>query len=280
VISARSIGVLFEIATTDVAVSAEALATHFSEGRDAIRTCLKELQNAGYIYRTRQKIDGKWVTASGITSAGFQRLETRLLIQRNVQSSNNKVIPYSYKTIINPPAEPVGEEKEPEMGYDFFDKTSSLDRDERAAEKAKWETAKQKDYDEKRAATSAAKYQSRASIPLQSWTVSDVANEFSAKLAEHWNIRPFSVVQSRFVPALATVRRQHATTGDVEVEVMRRFFDSISLETYDDPELLWKMFIKRFPSFLSQVRNMALANEEVTEEAKVRTAKGASRLED
>ena len=48
-ISAKSIGLMFFIISTDASISAEALATTLLEGESAIATGLKELRNLGLL---------------------------------------------------------------------------------------------------------------------------------------------------------------------------------------------------------------------------------------
>jgi hypothetical protein len=48
-ISAKSIGLLFFIISSDTSISAEALATTLLEGESAIATGLKELRNLGFL---------------------------------------------------------------------------------------------------------------------------------------------------------------------------------------------------------------------------------------
>lgn len=274
-ISARAYGVLRYLQEHSDHISADALARVFPEGRRAMLTCLKELREAGLIVTQTTQIDGKWTKFSYLADVTDRSSVTALLLKGTLQNGNNSVSAHSYKTVRNPSAEP---RKEEEMGYDFFDKTSSSDRDEALAERDKHIRLQKAAYAEQRAASGQKKLLNRRDIPKASWTVSDVAYEFSDRLQQHWHIKPWSVVQSRFVPALSNVRKQHDTNGEIEVEVMTRFFDSISINEYDDAEMLWKMFIKRFPAIVMQVKNMATG--EVTEDSKIRTAKGLSKLED
>lgn len=276
-ISARAYGVLRYIQENSVNISADSLAQVFPEGRRAMLTCLKELREAGLIITQTVQIDGRWVKMSHLSECSHRSSVTALLLKGTLQNSNNSVNAHSYKTQMNPPAEP-GSLRKSDMGYDFFEKTSSMDKDEKLAERDKHMRLQKEAYAEQRSASGTKKYLDRRDIPRSSWTVSDVAYEFADRLQQHWHIKPWSVVQSRFIPALSNVRKQQDTNGEIEVEVMSRFFDSISINEYDDAEMLWKMFVKRFPAIVAQVKNMATG--EVTEDSKVRTAKGLSKLED
>lgn len=265
------------MASTETAISAEALAQRFTEGRDAFRACLQELVTAGFVTIQRQRINGRWVSTSGITSAGFQRLESRLLLQRIVQNSNNTVITDSYKSIRKSTG---GAGEEENVGYDFFEKTSSMDMDERLAERSKAQAQKKADYESARTEAKKNNYIDRHRVPQAQWSVTDVAYEFADRIQSYWHIKPWSLVQSRFTMALGTARKQHDTNGAIEVEAMNRFFDSVRINDYDDAEILWKMFIKQLPSMVSQIKNMVDPDAEVSEGAKLRTAKGLSRLDD
>jgi hypothetical protein len=64
-LSFRALGVLLEILSRpdDWETSAEKLAQQRAEGRDAVRTALRELESSGYLVRRRrQEEDGRWRT--------------------------------------------------------------------------------------------------------------------------------------------------------------------------------------------------------------------------
>lgn len=273
-ISARALGVLLEASTGEVNLSAESISKRFTEGRDAIRAALEELRNAGFVQTRRERINGRWVTFSQVTEAGFRCLKTRLLIPMELQNSNNTVILHSLKNITNPPTESAGEN----MPYEFFEKNSSMDDDERLAERRRARDAQKAAYAEARAKTANKRFTHRQSIPKADWTCTDVAFEFADRVQEHWHIKPWAVTKSRFVQALGTARKQHDTNGEMEFEAINRFFDSISINQYDDAEVLWKMFIKRFPMFIGQIRNVALPDEEVSDDDLIRSAKTIERF--
>lgn len=273
-ISAKAFGVLCYLASNPDKVSADELSRVFPEGRKYFLSALRELRDAGIIETKKERIGANWVTVSRLREFPAGSSLGALLIPMELQNSNNTVILHSLKNITNPPTESA-EEK---MPYEFFESTSSMDDDERLAARRKSLDAQKAEYAEARAKTAQKKFTHRQSIPKSDWTCTDVAFEFADRVQEHWHIKPWSVTKSRFVQALGTVRKQHDTDGEMEVEAINRFFDSISINQYDDAEMLWKMFIKRFPMFIGQIRNVALADEEVSDDDLIRSAKTIERF--
>lgn len=273
-ISARAYGVLCYLSAHPDKISADELSKVFKESRKPFLAALKELREAGFIVTKKERIGSNWMTVSRLRESPFGSSEMALLIPQN---SNNKVILHSqdYK-----PTTPTESVKEEPMPYEFFESTSSMDDDDRVSERSKYMAAKKTEYQERRAKNANKKFIDRNKIPVKNWSSADVAYEFADRVHDHWHIQPWSVTKSRFIIALSTARKQHDTDGELEVEAMKRFFDSISIEKYDDAEILWKMFIKRFPMFIGQIRNMVMPDSEATDAELLRNEKSRSRLYD
>lgn len=276
-ISARALGVLVYLSAHPDKISANELTKVFKESRKPLLAALKELRNAGFITTKKERVGSSWRTVSRLGESHMGGSEMALLISTSMQNSNNTVILHSQDYKPNPPTESVKEEN---MPYDFFESTSSMDDDDRLAERSKHMAAKKEKYEEQRSRTANKKVLRREGIPTAKWTSTDVAFEFATRVHEHWHIKPWSVTKSRFIQALGTVRKQHGTDGAIEVEAMTRFFDSISINQYDDAEILWKMFIKRFPMFVGQIRNMVMPDSEATDAELLRNEKSRARLYD
>lgn len=155
------------------------------------------------------------------------------------------------------------EGKELEVGYDFFENTSSSD-DENIRERDKHMAQKKAEYAELREARAQKrKDQHRSKIAPSSWTCKDVAYEFADRLANIWSIKPFSVTQSRFVQALSVFRKQHDTNGEIELKLIELFFQTVKAEKYNDGNHLWRAFLYKAPSLLTQARESIITVEQM-----------------
>jgi len=156
------------------------------------------------------------------------------------------------------------EGKEKQVGYDFFDKTSSEDNEEILAARAKHVAEKKAEFAEvKEAKAQRRKDLHRSKISPTDWTCKDVAYEFGDRMADLWSIKPFSVTQSRFVQALSVFRKQHDTNGEVELKLIELFFSTLNAEKYTDGNHLWRAFLYKAPSLLTQARESIFTIEEI-----------------
>jgi DNA-binding MarR family transcriptional regulator len=280
-ISAKALGVLTEAASGLVPITAEDMAKHFKCGRSSMLAALKELRDIGYIETTTAHIDGRFVTYSKVTESGYKSLETRLLSTLAMQNSNNSVLANSLVCKPGTPTESVEEFNKLEievesMGYDFFEKTSSMDKDEMVAERRKADAKKKADYEQDKENKRKARL-TRHHTAQEDWTPTDVGYEFADRIFKVWHIKPWSVTNSQFIPALATQRKKHDTNGAVEIRIMDMFFESIDFEKYDDAEKLWKLFIYKFPSYVLQAKTSMIPAQESEEEIRLKE-KAMSRL--
>lgn len=269
-LSARALGILCYLAYTGNPATVEHLQTVFKEGREALRTAAKELESHGFLIRKNAKIGQRFARESKITPAGFRYLAAAgfwgelstaprvsgELSQQPVLNNNIHLDSYISKEYTCGAREefitiPIGGD----MPYEYFEKTSSDDEwlNERAkAQKEKQEkyiAAKQKRHDKKT-------IKLRGNVDPKFWTSSDVGYEFSDRLQQKWHIKPWAVTRSRFIPALAEMRKRLDTDGQVELLMIDLFFEGIDFQKYDDAEVLWKMFIKRAPELAPKALHM------------------------
>jgi hypothetical protein len=191
-----------------------------------------------------------------------------------VQNSNNSVFANSLISKPDTPTESVEEFQTinievDSMGYEFFEKQSSIDDDESLNARKKAQDAKKAEYEEAKAKTHK-KRLSRHSVPASKWTCTDVGYEFADRIYRVWSIKPWSVTNSRFIPALASLRKKHDTDGAIELAILDLFFGSIDFEKYDDAEHLWKLFVTRFPSYVLQAKSSMISTEESDEELRLK----------
>ena len=155
------------------------------------------------------------------------------------------------------------EEEENEVGYDFFESTSSSD-DEFLREREKHMVEKKAEYEAARAAKAQKrKDQYRSKIPPASWTCKDVAYELADRMSNIWSIKPFSITESRFVQALSVFRKQNDTNGEIELKIIELFFQTLQHDKYTDGNHLWRAFLYKAPSLVSQARESIMTKEQI-----------------
>lgn len=174
------------------------------------------------------------------------------------------------------------EEEGTEVGYDFFESTSSGD-DDLIRDREKHMAQKKAEYVAAREKTQARRDLHRSNIDPAHWTCKDVAYEFADRMSNIWSIKPFSVAQSRFVQALSVFRKQYDTNGSLELLMIDMFFASLSAEKYTDGNHLWRAFLYKAPQMLESARERNVSAEtreaDLVRDAEL-TAKKISLFED
>ena len=275
--SLRALGALGALIRYPTLTSAEKLSEAFLEGEKAIRTALKELEVAGFIRRGNYRVNGRIMSFTEVTdegqeayreslpSAGFDRAVTggeRLLAQQYSSYYCNPSTVIGNKRF---PDGVRGEAKVMEIQvapYEFFDKTSSDDdvitdrlrqqRDRKAA----YEAAK---------ADAQAKKRTRHDLPKVAWSCKDIGMEFADRVSLIWHIKPWSLTQSRFVPALGSMRKRLDTDGEIEFLMLDLFFKSVEHDKYDSADALWKLFVTRGPELVQVARGMLSSEQDLVE---------------
>ncbi len=155
------------------------------------------------------------------------------------------------------------EEGGTEVGYDFFENTSSGD-DELIREREKHMAYKKTEYEAAREAKAQQRRDKhRSKLAPSHWTCKDVAHEFADRMSNIWSIKPFSVTQSRFVQALSVFRKQHDTNGEIEIKIIELFFATLQPDKYTDGNHLWRAFLYKAPSLVVQARESIMTQEQI-----------------
>jgi hypothetical protein len=262
-LSLRARAALQYFVNSDITISAERLSQEVTEGREAIRTAMKELRDAGLIMTRKERVNSHIVTVTYVTEAGFLETEswapkTRLQIQQN---SNINIYANSALNIKNTTRDELGKE-EPNMGYEFFSSASSDDSDLQDA-KRKDSARRQAEYDEAKQKAHDKKTQERLARTTADWTLNQLVNYFSQEVNEIWGLKPWSLSGSKFLYALGASRKKHGTNAEVEKEMMDIFFSTLKTNAQTDSSLLWKLFLSRFSELEVQARLRLQAPEKL-----------------
>jgi len=264
VISARAIGILEEIALTPQHGAAKGISERVKEGREAVQNAIKELKTEGLVETITMRMDnGKVVRTLRLTDAGNQLLETRtyiLLTQLNSNLILNTNSYNYYKRIAGKPADEIYEEGKKMDDWSFGG--NAVDPDDLAELKRKEKERKQREYEETRQAKAEARLSSVKDTPVADRTVDQSVYEFGRRVEQHWHIKPWQTARTRFKHAFYNARKFNNTDGEIEEKMMDRFFASIADQKHiDDPEIIWKMFIKKFDRLLLDVKQAEVTPE-------------------
>lgn len=279
-ISWRALGLYMYLASTGSRINAETLSGLAKEGDKAVRAALNELREAGILKTHKERIGGRIMTVNILVEPEYWPAETGGLILKVLRNSNNYVISNFYISNANIPAEPGEKEKFLKVnleGGTMSDFPAAYDPDDidqarRRADKLKYDQkAEQKNQRYEKAMV-------RRSPDPSKWSVTDSAYEFASRMLDLFHVLPWHIGESRFRIALANARSLYGTNGYYENLMYEKFFKQISHnKKINDPEIIWKMFIKQFGSLLADIR-LSEVTEERTEAATVQSEKSIDRL--
>jgi hypothetical protein len=254
VITARTLGIYYYLATTGAPATSEALSRVFGGDRKTYLKDLRSLKEAGLLDTRREVVNGKLIT---VTRLSDQSPKNGLQILLSQLNSNKSLIAYSFNS------KPNGERSSREGDrMEYFE-----DEDERLEAQRKWREKQHKEKleaHERRRQTQMAR---RNPANAHAWTTTDSSFEFAEQMHTIWHIQPWKVTRSRFRFALAEKRKEYNTDGSIERVMMSLFFDSIRHDTkLSDPELVWKRFIMNFENLLTEARRTMVTPEDIAEE--------------
>lgn len=291
-LSAKALGLLFYITSTDTRISAENLATVFGEGEKAIGSGLKELRAKLLIELKHEVVNGNVIKFSVITEKGRELIADLIRIpapsspyvftdSRNrqngdIDTSNEQLSKlilniYKYKpnTIVDDKSLISSEINTRESHKIHCPDCSIIEPPTPLQERLATEAGKQAVYDEKQLQRHKQAIDKRQGRPMNSWSLSDVAMEIAERAANIWSLPPWRFSKSRLMAALTQVRRKWGTDGELEIRCFEFFLRRENLSEYASVDQLWKSFIYQFPEILPKVRLMYPTDEERKENEEV-----------
>ena len=253
------------VSDPDLRVNSETLRLHMGVSRRKSRQLIIELESAGYVNRLTN-------TAFGTTLKISPKVP--VLVSSDTLYSD---IAFS----------PISNSLKADISYiatNFFDEVKEDGgsmNDEMY--KSLFGSKSTSDFETDQNAKMDKRKRHRDSVEVSKWNSKDVAYEFADRMLDMWNIPPFRVTQTRFVMALAGLRKRFETNGAIEVAMIDIFFSSIQHDKYKDGNHLWRSFIRIAPSIVEQAR-IAVTTPEQREtaivDAKAQAAKKLALFDD
>lgn len=265
-ISVGALGVLFHLSNSDTSISAVELSTVFPNGEKAMRPLLTELRAVGFIVTEKNRIStGQIKTTSYVTEAGFQYLQTyqpnacfRLAVKggyNQLNELNSSLVTNSLLSDITNKNIIRVAKRGKEVGYDFFESTSSSESDEREAERLKALSQKREEYKQQKLQASARVAQSKESRTPESWTGNQSVHEFVKRMELTWGVPEWSLAGSRFLIAFNEARRKYDTNGAIELVMMDIFYSNFKVKRgLTTGDIMWKQFIAQFSTLAAQAK--------------------------
>lgn len=139
-----------------------------------------------------------------------------------------------------------------------------LEPEERAEYLKNMREKRQAEYREIKSVEAQERIKAKAARTPAEWSSDDSAYHFAEQMALNWHIKPWLTARTRFKAAFGQARKTYGTTGDIELQMMERFFATLEHQkNADDPEVIWKMFIKQFQSLLTDVTRATVTDEDL-----------------
>ena len=279
-ISWRALGLYMYLASTGSKINAEALSGLAKEGDKAVRSALNELREAGILKTRKERIGGRIMTVNVLVEPEYWPAETAGLILKVLRNSNNYVISNFYKDKPNIPAKPVEKEtflKVNFEGVEMSDFPAAYDPDDIDGARRRRDKEKHRERTEYLDSRNERKMQRRGTDPY-TWSVSDSAWEFSSRMFSLMHVKPWRVGTSAFRVALGKARINYGTDGMTEYLMYDRFFRRIKDDVaLNNPEIIWKLFIKEFSVLAEEVRRSTVTPERL-EKAEIDSARSKNKL--
>lgn len=262
-LSARALGVLLLMTCDRSLTSAEKVSGACLEGRRAILSAMKDLENHGFIRRVTNRYLGHLVSHSEVTEMGFEfisqqcgsstagiALVTQLPQPYSNYAHSNHYDGRTYTTSVLVKSVAQGATREVLMPYDFFKPTSSNDNlleDAARHEREKRQVSKRIPFQQK---------------PPIAWNCSDTVHYFLECMIHRWDIPHTALTKTEFIKALGSKRKALQTNGEVEQRMVDLFFAGIGTEKFANGDHLWRSFLKRFNDIAVTARASITSPEE------------------
>lgn len=290
-LSAKALGLLFYITSTDNRISAENLAKIFGEGEKAIGSGLKELRNHGLTELKYESIAGRPIKFTVVTQKGWEAIADFIRMpspsspyvfesSRNPQNGGidtvneqlSKLILNIYKYKPNTFREEGGL-KDSQVNTKESHETSCTKCFGEATpleQRLETERTKQAAFDAKKQEKHRVAMQKREGRPKSTWSISDVCMEIAERASNIWSLPPWRLSESRLVVAFTQVRRKWGTNGEIEIQALDFFLKRSDTREFPSVDALWQSFIYQFPEILPKVKAMYPSSEDLRLREEVR----------
>jgi hypothetical protein len=260
VISARALGLYVYLRNTGAPISAESLSKVFKEGREAIRTALSELKKYNMVSTKRERIGNRIMTVNKLVEPIFWALETRRLIQPS-ELNNNLIL--NTNSLISK-KEYFRKRKEEQMIDNYEPSPMYLEPEERAEYARKMREKRNSEYRAFRDSQVAERIKEKSTRTPDMWSTDDSSYYFAERISSMWNVKPWTSVRTSFKAAFGKARKMYGTTGDIELKMMERFFDGLEHHKHiNNPEIIWKVFIRDFGSLKIAIERSTVTPEDL-----------------
>ena len=287
-LSPKALGLLMHIHSFGALRGAEGLSEAFETGIKGIYTGLQELRSNGLIdlNKGRGQTGQYWsevlITEAGVKYASRYAKKADGRTSKKADGPSPKIgnsisqNSYSANTPYSKRANSILKEGRTESDErEEFEKvplkigdqmlgSTPLDPDDADAEKKKWEEKKRAKRRENKESRRVDKIKHIASRPFEDWTPTQLAEYFADQMKQmNWRI-PEWTSRSAFKGAIETLRMNHHTDGAIEKKLIDRFFSTIRHDKgLDNPDLIWRMFIKRAPQMLNDTKASLRTDDDV-----------------
>jgi hypothetical protein len=283
-LSPKALGLLVHINRYGAINGAEGLAEAFGTGVKSVRTGLTELRSNGLISLSKGRTgNGHYWSEVLITEAGQAVVEryaemahgrSAKKATRRSAKTGNYISPNSHSanTPYSKRANSILKEGRTESDEkEEFDKVPmpigeqmQRDPDDEAEAKKKWEEETRVKRREAKESRRVEKIKHIASRPVEDWTPTQLAEYFADHMKQmNWKIAEWTS-RSGFKGGIENLRMNHNTNGVIEKELIDRFFSTIKHDKgLDNPDLIWRMFIKRAPQMLNDAKASLRTDKDV-----------------
>jgi hypothetical protein len=283
-LSAKALGLLFFITSTDTRISAENLSSKFGEGEKAIASGLRELRDHGLTELKYEKIGGKPIKFTIVTDLGWETIANYL----RMPTPNS---PYIFETSRNPQNGGIDtvNEQLSKLILNIYKYKPNTFREEETSkdsqvntrgshesgcqkcfgeatpleQRLETEKTKQAAFDAKKQEKHRVALQKRQGRPKSTWSISDVCMEIAERAANIWSLPPWRLSESRLVVAFTQVRRKWGTNGEIEIHALDFFLKRADSREFPSVDALWQAFVYQFPEILPKVKAMYPSGEDL-----------------
>ena len=290
-LSAKALGILFYITSTDARISAENLSTVFGEGEKAIGSGLRELRDRKLTVLKHEKVNGQLIKYTYVTELGWETIA-------NFMRMPSPYSPYTFSNSSNRQNGGIDTSNEQlsKLILNIYKYKPNTFREEKSVttselntrenhdiscpnciraitpleQRLETERGKQAAYDAKKLNRHRIAIDKRQGRAKETWSISDVCMEIADRAANIWSLPPWRLSESRLVAAFTQLRRKWGTNGEIEMHAFDFFMRRINTKEYPSVDALWQSFIYQFPEILPKVKAMFPSEEQVAERKRVR----------